>query len=264
MGFFDRDGERLYMADSGPGGDGRPALLFCHGFLMDHSMFDPQVHELASGYRCLAFDARGFGLSTCRKPFTYWDAADDAVGVLDQAGVDRAVFVGMSQGGFLGLRAALAHPDRVAGLVLIDTAADIDAEETRAGYDGMHRAWTTLGPVDEVARPIADLLLGVDYPDTRLWLGKWRYRPADDLTHPFTALVGREDLSDRLGEVDCPVLIVHGTADLAITVDRAEAMAQRLPDVRGFVRVEGAAHAANLTHAEAVNPPLREFLAGLT
>lgn len=264
MPFVDVAGERLSYADTGPDtGRGRSPVLFSHGFLMDSSMFDPQVDALADAYRCVRWDERGFGMSTCRGPFTYWDSADDAVAVLDACGIDRAVLVGMSQGGFLGLRAALAHPDRVAGLVLIDTTADVDPPEVIDGYRAMHDAWVAHGPVDAVARPVADLILGVDFPDTRHWLGKWRFRPPGGLTHPFECLVGREDVTDRLGEIPCPVLVVHGTLDTSITVDRAEATAARLKDVRGFVRVEGAAHAANLSHPEQVNPPLRAFLEGL-
>ena len=257
MPFAEIDGERLYYVDEG--GDGLP-VLFSHGFLMDHSMFDPQVEALRSAVRCVRWDERGFGLSTCRGAFTYWDSASDAVALLDLLGIEKAVFAGMSQGGFLSLRAALAAPDRVAGLVLIDTCADVDPDEVIAGYQGMHDAWLEHGPVDAVARPVADLILGADFPDTERWLGKWRFRPAEDLTHPFNALVGREDVSDRVGSISCPTLVVHGTDDVSITMDRAEATAAALQDVRGFVRVDGAAHAANLSHPDQVNPPLRDFL----
>ena len=70
-------------------------------------------------------------------------------------------------------------------------------------------------------------------------------------------------ITDRVGAISCPVLVVHGTDDQAISLDRAKAMAASLSDVRGFVEVDGAAHAANLSHPEVVNPPLREFLDSL-
>jgi pimeloyl-ACP methyl ester carboxylesterase len=57
------------------------------------------------------------------EPFTYWDSANDLAALLQNLGVERAVLVGMSQGGYLSLRAALAHPDLVQGLILIDTQA---------------------------------------------------------------------------------------------------------------------------------------------
>ncbi|MEA2347991.1 MAG: hypothetical protein QOG62_1778, partial [Thermoleophilaceae bacterium] len=69
----------------------------------------------------------------------------------------------------------------------------------------------------------------------------------------------RDDISDRVGELTMPALVVHGTEDLAIGIDVARALAATLPTA-DLVEVEGAGHAANLTHSEAVNPPLREFL----
>ena len=81
---------------------------------MDHEMFEPQVAALSNEFRCITWDERGFGQTVANGPFTYWDSADDALALLSHLGVDAAFFVGMSQGGFLSLRAALRSPDRVA------------------------------------------------------------------------------------------------------------------------------------------------------
>ncbi len=116
------NGQSIHYSDSGGHG---PAVIFSHGFLMDLSMFDAQVEALAGEYRCIAWDERGFGQTPAHGPFSYWDSANDAVALLDHLQIDKAVFVGMSQGGFLSLRAALSHPDRIAGIVIIasETAA---------------------------------------------------------------------------------------------------------------------------------------------
>ena len=68
---------------------------------------------------------------------------------------------------------------------------------------------------------------------------------------------------DRVGEIRCPVLSIHGTDDVAISMDRAEALAAELSDHRGLVRVDGAAHAPNMTHPAIVNAALADFLASL-
>jgi pimeloyl-ACP methyl ester carboxylesterase len=256
------NGTDIYYEDSG--GDG-PVVLFSHGFLMDHSMFAPQVEALAGDHRCIAWDERGFGQTPAPGPFTYWDSAADAVALLDHLGIEQAVFAGMSQGGFLSLRAALAAPDRVRALVLIDTAADVDDEATLAGYGQMMAALSSGDPSisDPVLDAVAGLILGE--PDlAEVWVPQWRALiAATDITLPGGALLGRDDISDRLGEITCPVLIVHGTDDVAIAMDRARKVADAVPDCRGFVEVQGAAHAANLSHPDQVNPPLAAFLAGL-
>ncbi len=246
------------------GGDG-PVVLFSHGFLMDHTMFDPQVEALSGSYRCVRWDERGFGDTPAPGPFTYWDSADDAVALLDHLGIDSAVFVGMSQGGYLSLRATLAHPDRVRALVMIDSMAGVDSAEELEGYQGMMAALTSGDDavVDQVLAGVAGLILGE--PDlTAEWVPKWKALVASsDITIPGATLLERDDVSDRLGEVACPVLVVHGTEDQAITIDNARIVADRVQDCRGFVEVPGAAHAANLSHPEVVNPPLTDFLAGL-
>ncbi|MFM8645527.1 MAG: alpha/beta fold hydrolase, partial [Actinomycetota bacterium] len=70
----------------------------------------------------------------------------------------------------------------------------------------------------------------------------------------------RDDISARLGEIACPAIIIHGTNDTAISAERAEALRKGLRNAGDIVWVQGAAHAANLTHPNAVNPPLRAFL----
>ena len=242
------------------GGEG-PAVLFSHGFLMDHSMFDLQVDALAPDYRCIRWDERGFGDTPAPGPFSYWDSAVDALGLLDHLGIDSAVLVGMSQGGFLSLRAALTAPERVRGLVLIDSAADVDDAETIEGYQGMLHVMGN-GSEEEVAGlfvGVSDLILG-DEQLSAEWIPRWHQVDRAGLVTAGGALLGRDDVSDRLGEITCPVLVVHGTADQAIAVERAEAVCAGVPDCRGVIKVEGAAHAPNMTHPDQVNPPLREFL----
>ena len=78
--------------------------------------------------------------------------------------------------------------------------------------------------------------------------------------HP---LATRDDITDRLGEISCPALVVHGDADAAIPVERARTLVDRIPDARPLVLIPGAGHAANLTHPDLVNPPIRAFLDSL-
>ncbi len=254
------NGQRIYFEDSG--GGGAPVIL-AHGFLMDHEMFAPQVAALAPEFRIITWDERGFGLTEFDgEPFTYWDSARDCLGLLDHLGIDRAVVGGMSQGGFVSLRAALTAPERVRALVLLDTAADADSPETKAANQGMLDMWLAAGPVDELAGAIAALIINEPVENAR-WIEKWRQRPKELLAEPGRCLQGRDDMSSRLGEIPCPAIVIHGAADNALTIDRAEAMAAALPRCAGVVRIPGAAHAANLTHPHLVNPPLLEFLRGL-
>src|ERR1700679_3981509 len=119
MAFAEVNGQRIRFDDSG--GEGPPVIL-SHGFLMDREMFAPQVEALSGEFRVITWDERGFGETEFDgRPFSYWDSAQDCLALLDHLDLDQAVIGGMSQGGFLSLRAALLSPDRVRALVLIDT-----------------------------------------------------------------------------------------------------------------------------------------------
>jgi len=255
MPFADVNGQHLYFEDSG--GDGPPVVL-SHGFLMDHEMFSPQVSALAPEFRCITWDERGFGQTPATGPFTYWDSAADCLALLDHLEIGAAVLAGMSQGGFLSLRAALTAPERVQGLVLIDTQAGVEDPEALPLYQGMHDEWVANGP-GNVQDAIAGLILGSDV-DPSPWFAKWNAAPKEDLSLPFDCLVGRDDITDRLGEIAAPTIIFHGDADASIPMDKAEELCAGLPDCRGIVVVAGAAHAPNLSHPDAVNGPLVEFL----
>lgn len=259
MPHADINGQRIYFEDTGGGGD--PVIL-SHGFLMDHEMFVHQVTALRDTYRVITWDQRGFGETVFDgAPFTYWDSANDCLGLLNHLGIERAVVGGMSQGGFLSLRVALTAPDRVRGLILLDTQAGVEDPEVIPLYDGMRDTWLAVGPVDELVRGIADIIIS-DPAVNPTWTAKWQRQDKDYLQQPYATLVGRDDITDRLGEITCPALVVHGTDDHSISMDKAEELAAGLPGCERVVKVRGA-HAANLTNPEPVNAAIVQFLAGL-
>ena len=153
-------GTEISYADTG--GDGLVVVL-SHGFLMDQSMFAPQVKALAPEFRVMTWDQRGHGWdqgshggTLARGPFSYWDSARDLLALLDHLGVQRAVLGGMSQGGFVSLRAALLAPGRVRGLILIDTEAGKEDPAVAPAYEQLHEVWRVQGPgpVQEVVSSI--------------------------------------------------------------------------------------------------------------
>ncbi|HTN79023.1 MAG TPA: alpha/beta hydrolase [Acidimicrobiales bacterium] len=257
MAYADVNGQRIYYEDSG--GDGPPVIL-AHGFLMDHEMFAPQVEALAPEFRVITWDERGFGATEFDgKPFTYWDSASDCLGLLTHLGIDEAVVGGMSQGGFLSMRAALTSPERVKALVLLDTQSGKEPADVIEAYRGMQHMWLTAGPVDELVGPIAELIIA-DPDENPKWIAKWKATAKESFLEPSNTLFERDDITDRVAEITCPAFIAHGTADTAISMESAKELRDALPNCVMFVEVEGGAHAANLTHPDQVNPPLLEFL----
>ena len=261
MPHADVNGQRLFYVDKGSGED---VIVFSHGLFMDHSMFRAQVEALSDRWRCIAWDERGHGKTeTTDDPFTYWDSAKDLLGLLDHLGVDKAVFAGMSQGGYLSLRAALTAPDRVRALVLIDTQSGVESPEKLPGYDQLLAAWVAPdGPPQEVLDVVAQIILGADYEGTPHWQERWRAMPKDKVQQVYDTLRSREDdVTARLGELSMPAIVIHGEHDAAIDTDTAGELAKALDGE--LVVVPGAGHAANLTHPEPVNEALERFLGGV-
>ena len=242
-------------------GGKKPVVIFSHGFLMDHSMFDAQVAALRDTHRVITWDERGFGGTRATGDFSYWDSANDVLGLMDHLGIRSAVLGGMSQGGFLSLRAALTAPDRVEALILLDTQSGVEAPETVEPYNQLHAAWVEHGAV-AVQDIIAGIILGPgDWSD---WFAKWGAMAPDQFTAAFNCLMHRDDITGRLGEISCPALIVHGTADVAIPMEKAEVLRDGIAGPTTLVPVEGGPHATNMTHPAETNRAIVQFLAALS
>lgn len=255
------NGQRLFFEDSGGTGT---AVLMLHGFLMDHTMFDPQVDVLAPTYRCIRFDARAFGQTEWDgQPFNLYDTAADCIGLMDHLNIDQAVLVGMSQGGYAALRAALTYPDRIKALVLMSTRSGTDEAETKAAYLEMRDTWQAVGPVDPLIEGLLGAIIGPQTAHADLWqqwTPRWKARSSDQIFHAMNNLLDRDEIDHRLAEITMPVLVTHGEEDGGVPITLGEALHRDLPNSQGLVRVPGAAHTANLTHPHIINPPLLAFL----
>src|SRR5580698_2282841 len=254
------NGTNISYSDTGGAG---PVVVLSHGILMDQSMFEAQVAALGD-YRVITWDQRGHGGTAAAGPFSYWDSARDVLALLDHLGIDQAVLGGMSQGGFLSLRAALLAPDRVRALVLIDSQSGLENPEAAPAYEQMEQIWLEHGP-EPVQDVVAGIILGepggpVDYAP---WFAKWAELDRDETELAFRCLMDRDDITGRLGEISCPALILHGTADAAIPMADAEVVRDGLAGPATLVQIEGGSHAANLSHPDDVNLAILAFLRSL-
>ncbi|MFM0074480.1 alpha/beta hydrolase [Paraburkholderia sediminicola] len=257
MPFFEREGIRFAYDEFGD--SGAPVVVFSHGFLMDGDMFQPNIAELRNEFRCVVWDQRGFGATgATTRAFSYWDSAQDLIALLDHLEVASASLVGMSQGGFISMRAALLEPDRFRAIALISTRSDTDSEAVKKSFEELKAEWARNG-AKNVAQNLSVFLFGPEFAASA-WIQKWMNASADHFEHPVNALVSRDDITPRLAEITHTSIVFHGCDDAAISPDCAEALAARLPNCKDLVLVDQAGHTPNLTHADIVNLPLRDFL----
>lgn len=241
-----------------------PAVVFAHGTLMDRTMFDPQIEELSSEYRTVAYDLRA-RTEHYAPEYTLDDIADDCAALLDSLGIDSCVLVGMSMGGFTALKFALQHPDRLDGLVLVDSMADVHEETQTRTYEAMV---DQLLASDNVPRALAETASQILFGETtreenpelvEAWVERWLSYTPRAIANEVGSWMHREPLLDRVDEIDAPALVVHGDEDTSIPVEKGRETAETLPDGRLEV-VEEAGHSSNLEQPEAVNAALSEFL----
>ncbi|WP_067478026.1 alpha/beta fold hydrolase [Actinomadura hibisca] len=259
MAILRANGRDLSYSDSG--GDG-PAIVLAHGYFLDGTMFQGQADGLAPGHRVVTWDARGHGgTPDDGVPFTYWDSARDLLGLMDALDIATATVGGVSQGGFISLRAALLAPERIDRLVLFDTESHPCDPGDKVAYQGLFDALAANGPVEELVTGLAAQLIG-DHPAAADWVRKWQAAPHLPLGTPVACLLERDDVTGQLAEITCPALLVRGSEDRSIPAERMRALREGLPGATDVQIVEGAAHSPPITHPKEVNDLLARFLAG--
>ncbi len=262
MPFAQINNQDLFFEDSG--GTGQP-VLFLHGFLFDQSMFDAQVDALIPDYRCIRVDTRGFGQTKWDgQAFDLYDVVSDCIELLNHLNIEKATFVGMSQGGYASIRLAIKHPDRIKALVLMSTRKDIESQEFDRNYKGLRDEWVNKGATKLYIENLMTLLIGRKEKFSsywELWHSRWEAVSGNQMYHTINALLARTPVTaEQIGQIHVPVLSIHGVEDYGTPLILADQLYNLFPNGKGAVRVEGAAHAVNLTHAQEVNPPLRDFL----
>jgi pimeloyl-ACP methyl ester carboxylesterase len=226
-------------------------------------MWDPQVGPLADRFRVVRYDCRGFGASGPFDPAVPYTHAGDLVALLDYLDIGEAVLAGLSFGGRVALQAALAAPDRVRGLALLDAVLDgvpWDPESARAldevtrrvqaaGVLAGREAWLA-HPLFAAARERPDLAAALaamvaGYPGQH-WLGQDPHR---ETRRPL----------DLLEAVAGPALVAVGERDVPGFREMSAVLARRIPGAAYHV-VADAGHMINMEQSAAVNDLLIGFL----
>lgn len=139
MPTLDRDGVAVSYECHGVASD-RPPVLLTHGYSASGAMWAPNVEALGRDHHVITWDIRGHGFSDSpADPARYSQAAsvEDMAAILDECGVERAVLGGHSLGGYLSLAFRMAHPERVAALLLIDTGPGFNKDAGRAEWNAL-------------------------------------------------------------------------------------------------------------------------------
>ena len=208
-------------------GKGLPLVLL-HGYPLDHTIWEPLVALLENDFDLILPDLRGFGESqVVGTDFAMADFATDVAVQLDQLGIEKAVVVGHSMGGYVALAFARSYPTRVLGLGLVSSQALADSPENKAGRYKQAEAILANG-VNDVADSMSVKLTARS--SLQAWLKELilRQRP-QGLAGALRAMAERPDSTGLLTGLNFPLVVVHGLADAMIPIEHARSVKATLP-----------------------------------
>jgi 3-oxoadipate enol-lactonase/4-carboxymuconolactone decarboxylase len=254
--FTDITGLTVHVQQEGP--PGGPVLLLLHSLATNLHVWDAQAGALSGGFRIVRLDLRGHGLTgVTAGPYSIDGLADDVLAVMDALGHRRFCVAGLSIGGLIAQSMARRAPDRVASLVLCDTAlaippasmwreraATVRAHGTAAVADAVLARWMTAANADSAAaRGLRAMLLATRREGYAAACEAIAALAPDQATTPITA----------------PTLVLVGDQDAATTPADAEALAAAIPGAQLHV-IADAAHIAPVERPEAVTAAMAAFL----
>jgi 3-oxoadipate enol-lactonase len=252
------DGAQLVGEAHGPAE--APTLVFLNSIGCDRRLWDSQVAALADDFRCLVFDTRGHGQSDAPAgDYTLDQLGRDALAVLDAADVRAAHVCGLSLGGLVAQWLAIEAPERVARMVLADTASRIGTVES---WEARRKL-----VLDQGLAAIADMAMerffSTPFRETRAEaVAEWRARLAAGSAKGYAgccAALRDADLTAGLARITSPTLVICGEEDISTPPEQARALATAIPGAELRV-IPAAAHLANFEQPDAFNAALRAHL----
>jgi pimeloyl-ACP methyl ester carboxylesterase len=251
----------LYTRDVGQG----TPLVLLHAFPLSSAMWLAQRERLVARFRVLTPDLRGFGGSRLGDDPPSIDAmADDVAHLLRSRGISKAVVGGLSMGGYVAMALCRRHPERLLGLILADTKAEADSEESRAirlrRAEQIESEGSVKVLVDEV---LPDLVGPTTLRQRALVYGRVRglvqATPPAAAAWALRAMANRPDSLDILRQTRVPALVMVGDEDAVASESEARAMAEALPNGEVML-IHRSGHLSAVEQPDLFNQAVTEFV----
>lgn len=265
MPMIDVNDTSLYYEDTGPGSTGE-TIAFSHGLLWGTELFAPQVEALRGRYRCIAWDHRGQGQSgpEWRHCIGMEICTIDAIGLLDKLGAKQVHFVGLSMGGFVGMRVAARRPDLVKKLILVETSCGPEPAENVGRYRLLSAVSRRL-PQKLLTGQIAKIMLGKSIladasrkADVSRFVKIMSRR--GDVWRATNGVIDRAPMSsDELSRIRAPTLVIVGDEDVATPVAKAQQIVAAIAGAK-LETVPRAGHSSTVEEPTEVTRIMEAFI----
>ncbi|MBK7583506.1 MAG: alpha/beta fold hydrolase [Myxococcales bacterium] len=260
------DDTELSYLDTGPvpAGD---TLVFSHGLLMNRELFAAQIAALRGRHRCVAYDHRGQGASAPSnlRSIDMGTLTGDAAQLIEKLELGKVHFIGLSMGGFVGLRLAARRPELVKTLMLLDTSAGPEPAENIPKFTAMNLTARFLGSALLVDR-ILPIMFGKTFLEDpakadvrRQWRDHLSKLPRS-LWRAVNGVLERDSVEPELAQIRCPTLILVGDEDVATPPPKSERIQSGIAGSK-LVVIPRAGHSSSIEQPEAVTREISAFLA---
>jgi pimeloyl-ACP methyl ester carboxylesterase len=226
-------------------------------------MWAPQLGALGAAARCIAPDLRGFGESDAAPPYGMDQYADDIAALMDLLALDAAVLVGLSMGGYTAFAFWRRHRPKVRALVLADTRAGADSDETRQKRRRLIEVARARGSATVAEMQIVSMV-GATTRERRPAVveairAMMAAAPVDGVVGALEAMLARPDSTPTLATINVPTLVVVGDEDGITPPTEAQSMCAQIRGCRLEV-LPRVGHVSNLEQPSAFNHVLSEFV----
>jgi pimeloyl-ACP methyl ester carboxylesterase len=247
-------------------GAGLP-IVFLHAFPLNRSMWSEQVATLSQRFRAIAIDLRGHGESDA----PYWrysleQYALDVKELLARLGIRKALFVGLSMGGYLEFALYRLSPDLMLGAVLADTRADADKPEQIQWRYALAQRTAALGPAAVIAELLPKLLAPKTYeqnPDLVARVKSMQSAaPVQGMIGDLIAIAERPDSTELLSSITVPALVIVGQEDVLTPPADAERIAKGIHGAQ-LIEIPNAGHLSNLEQPDQFTSAIEAFATAL-
>jgi pimeloyl-ACP methyl ester carboxylesterase len=270
--FINLNGLDIHVKKKGQGG---PVFVLLHGFAASLYSWQPVMESLSQLGTVIAYDRPGFGLSEHpiswqgENPYSSEVQIELVFALLDHFGIEKAILVGNSAGGTVAMQAALAHPDRVSALILVDPAV-----YSGGGAPGWVQPvlatpqMRRLGPLvtRQILRRGRELIKLAWHNPERLqpemvenYLKPFKVQNWDKAFWEFTLASRPTDLARHLSELSMPTLVITGDDDRIVPTKESLRLVNELPNAN-LALIEEAGHVPHEEQPEKFMEAVAEFI----
>lgn len=247
-------------------GEGKETIVFSHGLLWSHKMFLEQVDYLKKKYTVIAYDHRGQGQSEGSDgPINMDILTEDALELIDKLVGKPVHFLGLSMGGFVGMRLAARYPDKVKSLILLETSANSEPVENLPKYKFLNGIVKLFGVIPLVAGKVMPIMFAQSWLENpknkdlyKKWINELKANKKS-ITKSVEAVIYRKGVEEEIRSIKCPTMVIVGDEDVATKPEKAKFIQMAIPDATLHM-MPGAGHSSCIEKPDEINRLIGDWM----